>query len=529
MLATRQWILAGGSRGIARSTAARVQAMVREPFGKDRFPDFEPLRTDADDGFELAGVGFEFHGQEQEPLHDRAGAFGQVFLGEDEELHRAEQVVGDGAEGIPGVVGSKAVTGWAMQSHVAENFAKSTFAFAFETMAFKGGLGLGGGGAAVFFNFDVAVLPEHVVFSFVAQDGVEAGAGAALGLVFDPVVGDEVFLSSSPVFEGGLAPGVFGEPGCGPVQWGGPFVIADAVPGEVILGVMEVVTGAGATVGIEVMFACFAEMGAVLAEGGEASADVALAAELAFEDEGASPEGLPTEGAVAVVVDGGLFEFFAGDFDLGVVKEPFFFGGSVAVFFLGALVEDPGAETAVEIFESVAARLIERAEPFTKGALIGDFFEAEEFEESFVGAEFLDVGQAGSAGAAADDGGDHVDFRIEAPLGVFAMVEFGVFRDPVHKTRLPKNPDEGELAAMHGAGLRAAEFDLKFAGLQRIVPGHDAFYYPNTVYQAITQNHPEGEAFPGSLMIREGQPEKITKETCAGIFYDKKHPIFTDN
>jgi hypothetical protein len=59
------------------------------------------------------------------------------------------------------------------------------------------------------------------------------------------------------------------------------------------------------------------------------------------------------------------------------------------------------------------------------------------------------------------------------------------------------------LAAMHGVGLRAAEFDLKLAGLQRIVPGHDAFYYPNTVYQAIPQNHPEGETFPGSLMIGE--------------------------
>ena len=44
------------------STAATVQAMVGEPFGKDRFPHFEPLRADANDGFELAGVGFEFHG-----------------------------------------------------------------------------------------------------------------------------------------------------------------------------------------------------------------------------------------------------------------------------------------------------------------------------------------------------------------------------------------------------------------------------------------------------------------------------------
>ncbi|MDB4370280.1 MAG: hypothetical protein P1U90_17780 [Akkermansiaceae bacterium] len=140
------------------------------------------------------------------------------------------------------------------------------------------------------------------------------------------------------MFDGGFAPGVFGESGCGPVQRGGPLVVADAVTGEVILGVMEVVTGAGATVGIEVMFACFAEMGAVLAEGGKASADVALTTELAFEDEGAPPESLPTEGTVAVVVGGGLFEFLAGDFDLDVVKEPFFFVGSVAVFFFGALV-----------------------------------------------------------------------------------------------------------------------------------------------------------------------------------------------
>ena len=389
-----------------------------------------------------------------------------------------------------------------MQSHVAEDFAKSTFAFAFEPVAFKGGLGLGGGGAATGFHFKITVLPEHVVFSFVPKYGIEPGAGAAFGLVFDPVVGDEVFLSSTPVFEGGFAPGVFGQLGCGPVQRGGPFVIADAVPGEVVLGVLEVVTGAGATVGIEVMLACFAEMGAVLAEGGEASTHVALAAELAFEDEGASPEGLPTEGAVAVVVGGGLFEFLAGDFDLGVVKEPFFFAGSVAVFFLGALVEDPGAETAVEIFESVAARLIERAEPFAQGALIGDFFEAEEFEKSFVSAKFLDIGQAGSARAAADDGRDHVDFRVKAPLGVLAMVEPGVFRDPVDKTRLAKEADQGELAAMHGAGLRATEFDLKLAGLQRIMPGHDAFFYPNTVYQTIPQNHPEGEALPASLMIR---------------------------
>lgn len=54
---------------------------------------------------------------------------------------------------------------------------------------------------------------------------------------------------------------------------------------------------------------------------------------------------------------------------------------------------------------------------------------------------------------------------------------------------------------MDRAGLRAAEFDLKLAGLQRIVPGHDALYYPNTVHQAITQNHPEGEDFLRSLMI----------------------------
>ena len=58
--------------------------MVREPFGKNRFPHFDPLRTDADDRFELAGVGLELHRQEQETLHDGAGAFGEVFLGKNE-------------------------------------------------------------------------------------------------------------------------------------------------------------------------------------------------------------------------------------------------------------------------------------------------------------------------------------------------------------------------------------------------------------------------------------------------------------
>ena len=212
-----------------------------------------------------------------------------------------------------------------MQSHVAEDFAKATFAFAFETMTFKGGLGLCRGGAATGFDFDITIVPEHVVLTFVPEGGVEAGAGAAFGLVFDPLVRDEVFLTSTPVFEGGFAPGIFGEFGSGAVGRGGPFVVADAVSGEVVLSVVEVVAGTGATVGIEVMFACFAEVGAVLAEGGEASADVALASEFAFEDEGASPEGLPSEGAVAVVVGGGFFKFLAGDFNLGVVKEPFFF------------------------------------------------------------------------------------------------------------------------------------------------------------------------------------------------------------
>ena len=105
-----------------------------------------------------------------------------------------------------------------------------------------------------------------------------------------------MFLSSSPVFEGSFAPSAFGEPGGGPVQRGGPFVTTDAVPGEVILGVME----------------------------------------------------------------------------------------------------NPGAETTVEFFKSVAASLIESPEPLPKGTLIGDFLEAKEFEESFVGAEFLDIRKAGS-------------------------------------------------------------------------------------------------------------------------------------
>ena len=39
------------------STTAQVQAVVREPFGKDCFPYFGSFRADADDGFELTGVG----------------------------------------------------------------------------------------------------------------------------------------------------------------------------------------------------------------------------------------------------------------------------------------------------------------------------------------------------------------------------------------------------------------------------------------------------------------------------------------
>ena len=54
------------------------------------------------------------------------------------------------------------------------------------------------------------------------------------------------------------------------------------------------------------------------------------------------------------------------------------------------------------------------------------------------------------------------------------MVEFGVFRDPVQKARLTKDPEKGELTTMNGAGLGATQLDLKFAGLQRIVPRHDA-------------------------------------------------------
>lgn len=83
------------------------------------------------------------------------------------------------------------------------------------------------------------------------------------------------------------------------------------------------------------------------------------------------------------------------------------------------------------------------------------------------------------------------------------MVKFGVFRDPVYKTCLSKETNEGELAAVNRTGLRGPKPDLKFAGLQRIVPRHEAHYYPNTVYQAITQNHPVGEAFLGSLMTRD--------------------------
>ena len=82
------------------------------------------------------------------------------------------------------------------------------------------------------------------------------------------------------------------------------------------------------------------------------------------------------------------------------------------------------------------------------------------------------------------------------------MIELRIFGDPVDKTRLPEDTDEGELASIHGAGLGAAQLDLKFAGLQRIVPGHDSFYYLNTAYQTLLQNHPEGETLPGPLMIR---------------------------
>ncbi|MDB4422777.1 hypothetical protein OAE72_00470 [Akkermansiaceae bacterium] len=35
-------------------------------------------------------------------------------------------------------------------------------------------------------------------------------------------------------------------------------------------------------------------------------------------------------------------------------------------------------------------------EPFTLGALIGDFLQAEKFEESFVGGGFFEIRQAGS-------------------------------------------------------------------------------------------------------------------------------------
>lgn len=174
------------------------------------------------------------------------------------------------------------------------------------------------------------------------------------------------------------------------------------------------------------MFPIRAKVGAVLAEGGEACADVALPAEFTFQKEGAAPEGLPTQGGVAVVVGGGIFEFFAGDFDLGVVKEPFFFVGPVAVFFLGALVEDPGAEAAVEAFESDAAFLIKGAQPLPEGTLVGGFLDAQKFEKGLVGAEFFDIGEAGASGAVAEDGGDDVDFGVEAAGGVFAMIKLWI-------------------------------------------------------------------------------------------------------
>ena len=59
--------------------------------------------------------------------------------------------------------------------------------------------------------------------------------------------------------------------------------------------------------------------------------------------------------------------------------------------------------------------------------MIGDFFEPQELHEGFVGTEFFDVGEARSAGAVAENGGDDVNFGIEATMGIFAMIEFRVF------------------------------------------------------------------------------------------------------
>lgn len=219
------------------------KAMIGQPFSQDLLPHFDPLGAYADDGFNLPRVGFEFHREKEETLHDGAGTFGQILFGKDQELQPAKEVVGDRSEGIPGVVGSKAVARRMVQPHVAQDLAKATFAFAFEPVTFEGRFGLGGGGASVSFDFYKAVLPEHVVFTLVTQDGVETRTGATLGLVFDPVVGDEVFLAAAPRLGFGWIPGGFGKFGGGTLKRSGPFVVADAVAGEVILGVVEVVSG----------------------------------------------------------------------------------------------------------------------------------------------------------------------------------------------------------------------------------------------------------------------------------------------
>src|SRR5690606_32910645 len=306
-----------------------------------------------------------------------------------------------------------------------------------------------------------------------AQRRVEPRPGASLGLVAQPPVFHEVLAASAPALHRALAPGAVGQPGGDAFQRRDPLVVADGMAGEVFGGRFQARAVARAAIGVKIVPARLAHRRAGPAELRETPADIALAAQRAFDDQRTPPQRLPTQRQVAVVVDGRPLELAAGDLDLGVVEKPLLLP-TVEPARARGLAQHPLAEAPVEFLERPGAVGAQRPQPLAERGLVGHLPESEQVEQGAVLAEGLDIRQAPSPRAVAEEHRCDIHLRVEAVGLVTAGIERGVVGNLVEQTRGAQHSEHGQLAAVDRTRRGGPQFDPELAGFEGMMPRHAA-------------------------------------------------------
>ena len=132
LLGTRYWL-----RRVHRFRHRSPWLALGHPLIDKEPPPTQPTRRDADAGDFIARVGADGDGHRQQMADDRLDAPAQGIVRQVQQLEADQDVVGQHANGVEGLVGQQFLAGRMVQIQAAEHFAKTLFLGPFELMPLK--------------------------------------------------------------------------------------------------------------------------------------------------------------------------------------------------------------------------------------------------------------------------------------------------------------------------------------------------------------------------------------------------------